>query len=89
MRVDHPGLDLRAPPGLLESAASQWAATCLKVRISQLHADVSAAVQRLGLPHTIEQLTSDRLFSIDIALNGEQHELCSSPHAWRDHDIIS
>lgn len=71
MRVEQPSLELKTPPGLLEQAHSQWKATCLKVRISQLHSDVSCAVQALGLPITIEQLTDDNLFSIDIAIPGK------------------
>lgn len=73
MQVDKPGAALGTPPGLLERAHAQWSAACLNVRISQLHNDVARCLRSLGLPITIEQLTDDRLFSIDIAIPGRPH----------------
>ena len=70
MQVDKPGAVLATPPGLLERAHAQWSAACLNVRISQLHNDVARCLRSLGVPITIEQLTDDRLFSIDIAIPG-------------------
>ena len=70
MQVDRPGAVLATPPGLLERAHAQWSAACLNVRISQLHNDVARCLRSLGVPITIEQLTDDRLFSIDIAIPG-------------------
>lgn len=68
MQVDKPEADLRAPEGILERAYTQWCASCLKVCVSQLQTDVSEVLKSMGLEVTMEQLTADRLFSIDIAL---------------------
>lgn len=75
MRVEAPERPLPTPPTLLEAAHSQWMASCLKVRISALHHDVSQVLRSMGLPITIEQLTDDRLFSIDIAIPGLSHAI--------------
>ena len=71
LQVDEPEAKLGMPEGLLEKAQSQWTASCLKVCVSQLHNDVAEALRALGLSITIEQLTADKLFSIDIALPGK------------------
>lgn len=71
MRVDKPGARLELPGALLKKAQSQWTASCLKVCVSQLHNDVAETLRAMGLSITIEQLTADKLFSIDIALPGK------------------
>ena len=43
-----------------------------RVTISALHQDVSGALTRMGIPHEIEYLTQDNLFSMDIALRGRK-----------------
>lgn len=79
MQVDKPHAQLQLPQGLLKIAHSQWAASCLKVCVSQLHNDVADTLRAMGLSITIEQLTEDKLFSIDIALPGNalsETEVC-------------
>ena len=71
MQIDWPEAQLSAPEGLLERAGAQWAASCLKVCVSQLHNDVAEALKAMGYIITIEQLTADKLFSIDIGLPGQ------------------
>ena len=68
------------PPGMMELCHQQWKASCLKVRISQLHKEVAESLRESGFHQLkMEQLTSDELFSIDIALQGDSNrpELCS------------
>jgi len=63
----------RPPPlplPLMAAAEASWRAMVCVTRTSDLHEAIAAAVAQLGLPTPpwIEKLTSDRLFSIDIAL---------------------
>lgn len=46
----------------------EWKAQAQNVVISQLHRDVSTAMNGMGLTHVIEHTTDDGLFSIDLAL---------------------
>lgn len=71
MGVDQPGADVSMPEGLLEAAHHMWLESCKNVRISALHRDVARLLMAIDIPHTIEQLTEDRLFSVDIALPGK------------------
>ena len=71
MLVDAPAADLRMPGGLREAARATWLASACNVRVSGLHRDVSRLLRAHGVLHTIEHLTDDRLFSVDIALPGE------------------
>ena len=71
MMVDKPGVDLRMPGGLMEAAQRTWLASARNVRVSALHRDVSRLLSEHGVLHTIEHLTDDHLFSVDIALAGE------------------
>ena len=58
---------------LLERAGAAWKANSSgRVTISGLHREVSETLTRLGVPHEIEFLTSDKLFSVDIALRGRK-----------------
>jgi hypothetical protein len=70
MRVDQPEADVSMPEGLLYAAHNTWLESCKKVRISALHRDVARLLTDINIPHTIEQLTEDQLFSVDIALPG-------------------
>lgn len=49
-----------------------WKEQVLNFMISKLHKDVSAVLEALGVPHQNEFMTEDCLFSIDIALSGQQ-----------------
>ena len=68
MMVDKPGADLRMPGGLMEAAHRTWLASARNVRVSALHREVSRLLGERGVAHTIEHLTDDQLFSVDIAL---------------------
>ncbi len=46
----------------------EWKEQAQNVVISQLHRDVSAVLDGMGLAHAIEHVTQDGLFSIDLAL---------------------
>ncbi|KAK9842858.1 hypothetical protein WJX74_003528 [Apatococcus lobatus] len=61
-----------APPGLLERAHEMWKKSATHVRVSFLHRDVSRVLTMLGHEHFIEQMTEDRLFSMDISLAREK-----------------
>ena len=71
MKTDQPGVELPLPEGLLEHAQSVWIESCKHIRVSGLHRDVARVLTLMGLAHTIEQLTQDSLFSVDIALAGK------------------
>ena len=75
MKTDQPCAELALPQGLLEHARSVWIESCKHIRVSALHRDVARVLTLMGLPHTIEQLTEDSLFSVDIALAGTPHSL--------------
>ena len=68
--VDCPGSQLQLPVEMMQRARTVWLASARKVRISQLHRDVSRVLAELGVAHAKEQLTEDQLFSVDIALTG-------------------
>ena len=70
MKTDQPGVALPLPEGLLEHAQAVWIESCKHIRVSGLHRDVARVLTLMGLAHTIEQLTEDSLFSVDIALAG-------------------
>lgn len=71
MRTDQKEVDLHLPAGLLERAKSVWVAACQNTRTSEFHKDVARVMADMGLAHTLEQLTEDNLFSVDIALQGK------------------
>ena len=70
MRVDQPDVQLIMPPKLLPAAHHTWLESCKNVRISALHRDVARVLTEYGIPHNIEHVTEDELFSVDIALPG-------------------
>ena len=80
MKTDQPGVAVPLSEGLLKHAQSVWIESCKHIRVSGLHRDVARVLTLMGLPHTIEQLTDDSLFSVDLALIGaalnEQSNLC-------------
>lgn len=55
------------PAPLAEHARHMWLASAVDVHVSKLQTDVSGALAVAGIPNTIEWLTDDGLFSIDIA----------------------
>ena len=58
---------------LLATSREVWEQiSSARVTISALHQDVSGALTRMGIPHEIEYLTQDNLFSMDIALRGRK-----------------
>ena len=73
MKTDQPGVAVPLSQGLLEHAQSVWIESCKHIRVSGLHRDVARVLTLMGLTHTIEQLTDDSLFSVDIALTGAAH----------------
>ena len=70
MKTDQEGVELPLGEGLLEHAQLVWIESCKNIRVSGLHRDVARVLTSMGLSHTIEQLTHDSLFSVDIALAG-------------------
>ena len=42
----------------------------MQVHVSALHMDVSRVLNSMGMLHTLEHVTDDQLFSIDIAFPG-------------------
>lgn len=70
MKSDQPGVAVPLSEGLLAHAHSMWIQSCKNIRVSGLHRDVARVLTLMGLTHTIEQLTEDSLFSVDIALTG-------------------
>ena len=70
MKTDQEGVELPLGEGLLEHAQLVWIESCKNIRVSGLHRDVARVLTSMGLSHTIEQLTDDSLFSVDIALAG-------------------
>lgn len=71
MEVEFPKHPRHSPAELISKAHDTWTATAHKVRISQLHKEVSQQLTAMGIAHTLEQLTSGDLFSIDLAIPGE------------------
>ena len=70
MKTDQPSVLLPMETGLLQHAQAVWIQSCKNTRVSGLHREVSRVLEAMDLPHTIEQLTEDNLFSVDIALTG-------------------
>ena len=71
MKTDQETVDLHLPAGLLQQARTVWIAACQNTRTSEFHKDVARVMAGMGEKHTLEQLTEDNLFSVDIALQGE------------------
>ena len=59
-------------PKMVELATKAWKVGTSKVVISQFHRQVSAALTKMGVPHEIEYVTEDGLFSLDIVLRGKK-----------------
>ena len=58
---------------MLRSCERAWMEVSAgNLTISAIHRDVSETLTRMGIPHEIEFLTSDGLFSVDIALRGRK-----------------
>lgn len=55
------------PEPLQSHARHMWLTSAIDVHVSKLQSDVSNALQLAGIPNTMEWLTDDGLFSIDIA----------------------
>ncbi|GLI71259.1 hypothetical protein VaNZ11_016365 [Volvox africanus] len=70
VRLEHPNAVLAVgPPGLLDRAAKVWRfRSTWAAQVSQLQQQVSEALTRLGLIHSVELLIDNGDFSIDLAL---------------------
>jgi hypothetical protein len=55
------------PEPLAGHARHMWLASAVDVHVSKLQTEVSGALAMAGIPNSIEWLTDDGLFSIDIA----------------------
>lgn len=55
------------PEPLHSQARDMWLASAVDVHVSRLQQDVSSALSAAGIPHALEWLTDDGMFSIDIA----------------------
>ena len=88
MMTDQEAVDLHLPAGLLQRSKSVWIAACQNTRTSEFHKDVARVMADMGEKHTLEQLTEDNLFSVDIALQGKLccctcrrlHRQCCATH---------
>lgn len=72
MEIDQAGQPRSTPPELLRQASATWKAATKKVRISQLHNEVSQALTDLGQTHEMEFLVEGELFSLDMAIPGKR-----------------
>ncbi|KAL4443822.1 hypothetical protein ABPG75_011559 [Micractinium tetrahymenae] len=70
--ADAPAGDWPIGEALLALAQNAWVNTTKKIKISEFHAEVSRMLSLLGVEHTIEHLTADHLFSVDISLVAER-----------------
>ena len=59
-------------PKMVELATKAWKVGTSRVVISQFHREVSAALTKMGVPHEIEYVTEDGLFSLDIVLEAKR-----------------
>jgi hypothetical protein len=66
------------PEPLHSHAHYMWLTSAVDVHISKLQADVSSTLQLAGIPNSMEWLTDDGLFSIDIAFQVCVRCLCLS-----------
>lgn len=82
---------LTLPEPLHSHARRMWLTSAVDVHVSKLQADVSNALLLAGIPNSMEWLTDDGLFSIDIAfqvdgqpvaveVDGSHHYTNSVPH---------
>jgi hypothetical protein len=63
------GLGLITLPALiLEVAVKTYREEARKVTVSNGHGEVGESLRRLGIPHELECITSDGLYSIDLAI---------------------
>jgi hypothetical protein len=56
------------PPAMLEVAVKAHREEALKVTVSNSQREVGHSLRRLGIPHELEYITADGLFSIDLAI---------------------
>ena len=56
------------PPAMLEVAVKAHREEALKVTVSNSQREVGDSLRRLGIPHELEYVTADGLFSIDLAI---------------------
>ncbi len=56
------------PPSMLEEAVRTYREEARKVTVSNGQREVGESLRRLGIPHELECITADGLFSIDLAI---------------------
>ena len=56
------------PPAMLEVAVKAHREEARKVTLSNSQREVGESLRRLGIPHELEYITADGLFSIDLAI---------------------
>ena len=56
------------PPAMLEVAVKAHREEARKVTVSNSQREVGESLRRLGIPHELEYITADGLFSIDLAM---------------------
>jgi hypothetical protein len=56
------------PPAMLEVAVKARREEASKVTVSKSQREVGDSLRRLGIPHELEYVTADGLFSIDLAM---------------------
>ena len=56
------------PPSMLEVAVKTYREEARKVTVSNGQREVGESLRRLGIPHELECITADGLFSIDLAI---------------------
>ena len=56
------------PPSMLEVAVKTYREKARKVTVSNSQQEVGESLRRLGIPHELECITADGLFSIDLAI---------------------
>lgn len=67
----HPDQQWVLAPILLEKGQQSWSTQAKEVQVSGFHSEVSHLLTSMGIAHSIEHFTEDKLFSIDIALPEE------------------
>ncbi|PSC74935.1 RAP domain [Micractinium conductrix] len=70
--AEQPEADWPLPEPLLALGQRTWIAATKRITVSEYHAEVSRMLSAMGEAHTIEHLTDDQLFSVDIALPDER-----------------
>ncbi|KAI3429562.1 hypothetical protein D9Q98_005650 [Chlorella vulgaris] len=71
MLAQAPDAEWPLPEELLRLGMQCWMQRAKVVTVSELHSEVSRMLVSMGEQHTVEHLTQDQLFSVDIAFPSE------------------